>query len=535
MRLQSIFSQGVRLGAALMLISSIKLFADLTTLAKNDPYPIYTAIDPHEFLYTWETLFMKGIPYDNMFEDCYQRVSLALSPFGQNACGGTNMCGKRVPLGDLNGRWSMVGLLMGPLPEGRTLPPTLLTALNNLFPGINPGDLTDPNIIDPNQTFGFFSVPLKYQKRGLRWEFNLKLFNDFGFTFQGGVSDICQKVEGFDNLTCESCPIKIPDGTTDGRTLNNCGLSLINNTTANSCASAVSCCTRFCDETIPCCGRFFEAKGDGTGGTVDPLKAKYPKYTRENVNYFLMNNLRPIMKEIGYDICNFHKISVEDLRFDIFWRRATFINKGKPGWAEFLFIPFLRIGGSLALADEQDPNIAFSLPFGNNGHHSIGVNGGINLDFIQTVQIGAEFGVTHFFPRDICNYRVPNIMNGRQPAHQCKQALFPFSTDVRVCPGLNWHFGAKIAAHHFLDRLSFYFQYVLLHHEDDKITLKNPDPAFAPCILEEQSYFKVQLGNFGLNYDISPHLNLGFAVQLPFWQRNAYRSTTVLFSLWGTY
>jgi hypothetical protein len=187
------------------------------------------------------------------------------------------------------------------------------------------------------------------------------------------------------------------------------------------------------------------------------------------------------------------------------------------------------------LGASEHSNFAFSLPFGNNGHHSIGATGGINLDFVETVEIGAEAGITHFFAREFCDLRIPNIMNGRQPANQCQLGIFPFSTQACVQPGFNWHFTAKLQCYHFIDRLSFYFQYVLVHHEHDHITLRNPDPAFAPCVLEEMSNFTAQMGYFSLYYDISPRLNLGVLVQLPFQQQNAYRSTTVMFSLWSTF
>ena len=518
---------------------------NLSSLAKNDPYPVFKAVDPQEFLHTWCALCQKGIP--NEINECFQDVSIAISPFGQNACTGKNFCNQGVPLGDLNGRWSMVGLLMGPLPGGKTLPPTLLNALQNLFPGIAPGTLNDPNIIDPNQSFGFFSVPLRYYKRGLRWDFELNVGRGFGFIFQGGIADIVQKVEGFDNLTCLPCPYPV-NGTNCKNALSapytingssttpalptNATQTAVNVPNLPSTPLPIECCNRICDSTIPCCGRFF-------GGTpVDvkaPLTTLYPNYTASNVQEFLMNQLRPIARDIGLDICNFHKVSVEDLRLELFWRDAHMVNKGRATWAEFLFIPYIEFGGSVAIGSAERSHQAFSLSSGNNGHHSIGATGGINLDFVDTVEIGAEAGITHFFAREFCDLRIPNQMSGRQPGNQCQLGIYPFSTQARVRPGMNWHFTAKLQTYHFIDRLSFYFQYVLVHHEHDCINLRNSDPAFAPSVLEEQSSFTSQMGNFSLYYDISPRLNLGFLVQLPFQQQNAYRSTTVMFSLWSTF
>lgn len=539
---------GSLIGIACSLIAFVSwhtLHADLSTLARNDPYPMFKAVDPQEFLFTWDSLYLKGIP--NEIERS-QKISLALSPFGQNACVGKNACGSRVPLGDLNGRWNMVGLLMGPLPNGKTLPPSLQTALFNIFPGIAPGTLNDPNIIDVNQTFGFFSVPLRYLKRGLRWDFEAMLTCNLGFSFQGGVADICQKVTAFDNLTCISCTAPTPcNGPSLGNstTSTQVGTSAVPITPCNSCPGTpvyytnqnglnvpITCCNRVTDINIPCCGRFMPVSG--TNAPTNPnqqFNSLYPNYDANHVNQFLMNELPVIAQEIGLNICNFHKVSAEDLRFNLFWRDGCMVNKGRAGWPEFLFIPYLMVSGSIATADAKNPNCAFALPFGNNGHHSLGASGGFEIDFTDTIEIGVDFGFTGFFGRDFCDYRVPNQV----PDKQCQLAIYPFTTSVHIDPGFNWTFGAKLLAYQFIDRLSFYFQYILLHHEDDKICLKQPDPAFRPEILEAQSSFKAQLANIGFYYDISPNINLGLLWQAPLWQRNAYASTTVLFSIWGTW
>ena len=101
-------------------------------------------------------------------------------------------------------------------------------------------------------------------------------------------------------------------------------------------------------------------------------------------------------------------------------------------------------------------------------------------------------------------------------------------TDVNIKPGFNWHFGLKMAAYHFYDRLSFYFQYLYIHHEEDEITLCKPDPAFVPEVLENKSCWKSQMINVGFAYDISPNITFGFLWQTPTVQRNAYRPTTLM-------
>ena len=501
----------------------------LSSLAKNDPYPIYTSLDPQEYLFTREKIMIKGFP---LLLPYPQYMSFSLSPFGQNACGGKNFCGKRVPLGDLDGRWNMLGLLYDPLPEGRVLPPRLQTAKDIIFPPgsmgpVTPDILDDGRFVDPAHLFGFFSVPLDYKKRGFRFQFSTMLSCTVGIIFEGGVSDIVQKVVGFDNLTCQICSEYedrinpcLPPPCCDRIRLEPCE-------TTTSCPTIQPLCTYSVTGPILCCNR--ENLFPNCASTEpNPSSANL---TCQNVNKLLMYELATIAKEIGLDICNFHDTSIEDIRLRLFWRDAFYINKGLAGWAEFLLIPYAELGGTIGIAKAKKPNVAFSLPFGNNGHSSLGGAVGINFDFIETIEIGAEAGITHFFSRDICDFRIPNGV----PTRECQLGIYPFTTDVRVDPGLNWHFGAKMQAYHFLDRLSVYIQYLLIHHENDTITLKKPDPAFRPKILEKSSYWTAQIANIGFNYDISPSMSLGVLWQAPLSQRNAYRTSTVLFSFSGTY
>jgi hypothetical protein len=450
----------------------------LSVNARNDPLPPYTTLDPQEYLYTRTKNRMKNLP---IWVDHDERFSFSISPFGQNANKGRNIDNVTVPLGDLNGRWGMIALLYGQLPQGKVLPPTLAAARAAIFPAIPPGTpLTDGNFIDRHQRFGYFSIPLSYRKRGLRFQVATQLLCDVGLILEGGASDICQTCTGFRNLTCTPC---IPPS-----------------------GGSVDCCTAVTDNDID---------EDGAG-----------PFSEANVNDFLMNQLEVIAKQIGLKIGNFHRFSAEDFRMRLYWRHAYELNVGLVGknycWSKVLMVPFLMAGGSIAASKQRDPSKAFGLTFGNDGHHSVGVTGGLNFDFAETIEIGGEAGITHFFPRDFCNYRVPNS--------KFQTGIFPFSTDVRISPGFNWHFALKMSAYHFLDCLSFYFQYVLVHHERDKICLKQHDDAFKPWVLEKVTDWKVQVANMSFNYDISPNVSLGFLWQAPLARRRAYRSTTVMFS-----
>lgn len=435
----------------------------LTSLLKSDPYPVYYSLDPHTFLYQKEKQRLKG--YD-IEPDRPEYFGIAFSPFGVNADIAKRIDGRDIEIGNIDGRWDMIALLYGDLPKGRTLPPTLLAAQQALFPGPYGAQLNDPNLIDPLEIFGFYAFPATYRKRGLRMEIDANLPSDFGLSIQTGFVDICQTVTQRINDTKKSGTF--PDTLT--------------------CVNQLDAC---------------------------------------NVNKYLMDELKNIAKEICLNICNFHHTSIEEVRLNLYWRHAFTFNKNEEEWPEFLLVPFFQASGSISPGLRVNPDQAFAAGFGNNGFNSAGFNGGVNFDFFDTIEIGAEIGFTHFFKRNCVPLRMPNSIY--------QSGIFPFSTFANVQPGFNWNFGAKIAAYHFLDKLSMYFQYMLVHHEKDSIKLVECDPAFKPCVLEKVSDWKYAVANVGFNYDISPNIILGFFWQAPLMQRRTYKDTTVMFTIWGSY
>ncbi len=462
----------------ILTIVTIPIHADLSTLAKNDPLPMFTTLNLDDAL-----LLTKDYLYyidDESADKKHNRVSLSISPFAQSADRGKTIRGSDAcppapvppcdptltdtPLGDLTGRTSMIALLYGAFPNGVTTYPGgptgfLSTAFQNLLCSTpeNPADClleqghyNDAINIDPNQLFGYFSFPLKYRKRGVRFEMAGRFYKNFGLRIQTGFSQIRQVREGTVNLTT---------------------------------------------------GDF----GILTGAMVDT---------------FLMDQLDNIAKDIGINLCNFIETSMEDVRLNLFWRQAFEINQEADNdWARFLLIPYCEISASGSPVKKQHYDHLFSVPFGDNTHPSTGFTAGLNFNFLETIEIGGDVTWTHFFAKDFCR-PIPNS--------RFQTNLFPFKADVRVQPGDNWHFCARMSAYHFIDKLSMFFEWYVLDHQQDHICLKEPDPAFLPGVLECTTSFKVKLGNAGFNYDLSPNIGIGFLWQIPFSQRNAYRSSTLM-------
>ncbi|MCX5922682.1 MAG: hypothetical protein NTX86_05150 [Candidatus Dependentiae bacterium] len=512
----------------------------LSTLLKSDPYPIFTTLDPETFLETREKLKLKG--YD-IQPSWLERFSFSLSAFGQNACigridaecippiikccgnecdasgpkpiiqscvPGTRVCDETATqLGDMEGRWGMIGLLYGNVPAtannccggmvttvtlacaglqgntaidglqttlcpGKDNSASLLTssalaqAINCL--GFNPDSkngikLDNPEFIDNNQEVGFFSIPMSYRKRGARFQVDARIYGDFGMSVQTSVAETCQLVKSFTNLT--------PGPLTNGNDVWN----------GNSGCITVSKCL---------------------------------------INTCLMDQIKIIAEEINLNIERFNATSIEEVRINGYWRHAFEINKNEDEWPEFLLIPFFQASFSASPGKRKNVNKAFGLPFGNNGHNAAGFDAGINMDFYDTIEIGGEMGYTHFFKRSHVPLRVPNS--------PCQSGIYPYCTNVCYQPGTNWSIAAKLSAYHFLANLSMYFQYLLVMHKQDKICLMQPDKDFFPELLERRSDWKTQMANIGFNYDFSPHIGLGFLWQAPLHQQNVYRSSTLLFS-----
>lgn len=450
-------------------MAALEVRSTISSLAKNDPYPFFSALDPHYFVSAKERMEYKDPEFAEQLKD---HVTIAVSPFSQTAYRGRDMAAEAfigtytVELSDLEGRPNMLTLLYGPTPQNATLAPTLLNARNQIFPGVT-GTIDDQTLIDPNQLFGCFSFPQKYTKRGARFDVQAHLGAGFGLWLQTGYVALSQIREKTLDLNCfatNACPFVLNTG------------------------------------------------------------------TQALVNQYLMEELDDIAQEIGYSLKDYNKHGWEEVRMSLFWSHAYELNPERYNWPQVLAVPFFEVTGSINPSQglETVPlTPLFGAPIGNNKHNAVGFSTGINFDFIETIEIGIEGGITHFFKRDIEQMHIPN--------NEFQTGIFPFRTDVTVRPGMNWHFGAKLAAYHFLDRLSMHFQYMIIEHKQDCIQLKQADPAFLPQVLAERTQWRTHLADIGFTYDICPNGGLGFEWQAPIYQRNTYRSSTVLFSVYGTF
>ena len=213
---------------ALSMLASCNDSLSITSLAKNDPDPMFSMLDPQTFLYTRKKLILKG--YD-VSPERREYIGISISPFGHNANIGHDIAGHPVELGDINGAWDMLAILYGNLPAGKNYGPELTAAQACIFPGGI--GLNNPDYIDKNCIVGFFSIPLVYRKRGLRFEFDANILDDFGISVQTGLTDMTQTLslqgcfqntlQGFKNLTPDNAAAGVVPGTGTDLWLGNSG------------------------------------------------------------------------------------------------------------------------------------------------------------------------------------------------------------------------------------------------------------------------------------------------------------------------
>jgi hypothetical protein len=485
----------------------------LTRLTKNDPYPLYSSSNPYEFL---NRCYENDItdycePCDNRF------FRMAFSAFRQTAKLGTDIEeNEDTNLGDLVGRWNVIGLFYDPeaaqkLIKGLDLDASSSFSVGSCIDSHGIDLITDPAGADPNQRFGFFDVPLKYRKYGVRLDTEVALPLNFTIGIKTGVAHIWQEPR-FIDLTCSSTGIGCPIRDCPEASLTNTNLcppisqidtSLMQTgcADANCCIGIASCA---CKELV-----------------IDKIMKQKEKIERI-LHLHLDENL---FISSPYD-----KTGFEDIEFNLNWSRMFAVNKNRCDWPFFVITPFVTLGFTVPTSGPVDRRNPFALPLGNDGHWSYGGRAGLNIDFVETLTVSGEAGLTGFTPR--CHANVPI------PTNELQSGIFPEQASVRIQPGLNWHFAFMLSSYRFLDRLSSWVQYAVVHHDKDEFEPLFRPPDSPPLLirkLHDESQFRFHVINGALNYEISPHVQFGFVWQIPIFQQNAYRSTTFMITIQVAY
>jgi hypothetical protein len=536
----------------IVLSNQLKLYS-LDSLVRNDPYPLFSSVYPYSFLATRQKAYLQRFEYAYPIDKFY----ISISGFRQSANRARDPERNVIQIGDINGRWNVLGLFYDPPLRDKLFQALGLTAAFNCANGIIPQEpnnpcpcdpdlvftntcrcfdlITDPNKSDPNQEFGFFSVPIDYRKYGVRVESELLLidrcFWALGLQLQFGIVDVRQTILLFNDLTCQALGIACPgyDSGTESIAAPATPAPVTPPGITPPFLAAVPPCPALPTNECAVLPQTFTPCSNTT------CCFSYSCDCKRLVIERIMRERETIAEILGLDINNYHKIGVEDVRLNLFWRHIFVINEESDLYPRLLFMPFATLGVGLPMERAQPMHKLYSVPIGhNNNHVSVGATGGFTLDFLDTIDLNFSGGITHFFRHTYCNYRL-------LPTNMYESGVFPYTADVTIEPGLTWHMTAGMHAYHFLSNLSVWAEYVIVSHAQDEIKICR---SFIPStsnyfkhgfLVEraEEFYTKweAHVINIGFNYDLSPHLTVGVLWQAPVKQRNVYRSTTIMGTL----
>lgn len=477
------------------------LYGELSNLTSNDPYPVYTTEDPHTFLNRRRMQALGGHEVYGPFE----RTQISISGFRQSASVGNDFFKREVDLGDLLGRWNVLGLFY-PERDGNTeIQERLFEALGitqaerlscfNPSPVGHQVNLADPSVSDPNKEFGFFRVPMRYRKFGIRADIQIDLCEGFVFQIQTGVADLRQTAS-FVDLTCQATGLSCP--------VSDCNIT----PTDESGCSTQTVTTGDCANQN-CCIDIFNCE----------CKTLVINKIMDQFETIVTPTLHLIVRE-------FHRTDPEDTRLILYWRHMYEINRLRPTWARFIITPFVEAGVVIPTGRRKCWNHLFDLPSGNDGHWGAGMNGGFTINWLETVEIGVEAGFTKYKDRVLKKYPVPT--------NQLQAGVFPQLAKLCKDPGINWSWAVTMSAYHFFERLSFWVQFVMVSHSEDCFKIICADTPVKNILIKkmhEESKWESVMCNMAFNYDISPNIELGALWQAPVKRRNAYKSTTVMGSI----
>lgn len=429
-------------------------------------------------------------------------LRLQISPFYQHAGRARNGAGRSVPMGERLGKWNMTGLFFGqaaaPVPITNASYPILHNVFTTYFKsgsGIHDGtnDITptspelqnlakeDTYDLDVNvgSLFGGFNgqsdsatdtgaLGITYEKYGLRGQVAVSFVHGLSLSVKGGLVDY-----------------KMSPDFNVGNTLKDWG-----------------------------------------DLSADDQKAKKVVYD----HLFAPAARAKLFGEIGLDLDGVRKTAMEDMHIQLQWHLPQDFRENDD--LAVTVIPNLAVGMWLPTGKKKDQDRAFSLDTGNGGFYGFTLEGALAFDFPQLMQTNFGGGAIVSASKDQSGYRVPSAHPDVGVIKQ--QGFYPWKTSVNIKPGLTWFAQASLKSEGFSGDLSLFFDYVYTYHQRDSIKLKETgvarQKAFAPGVkhLENESNWKSQLCNIGLDYRITKNLAFGGLVQGMIGGSRVLKSTLVM-------
>ena len=525
-------------GLCLAAVSIAYMYAELPNLTRNDQYPMFSSFYPYDFLAMRQKASLMRFDYTYV----PLRFRISVSGYRQYARRAHDSEKNTINIGDINGRWNLIALFYDPL---------LRTTLYNAL-GINTPDmcgnetalsadcttyLTDPKYSDPNKEFGFYTIPVLYRKYGARFESEIliidRCYYAVGLKAQWGIADVRQTVLRFGDLTCQALGLACPAAARAVQT---------GTTTMPTPAPPTAITPPYTDPATqpPCVTGAPDANPDDVQVCVEPIQPfqpcdndtvclAYPGDCKQLVIENIMSKPFTIAQVLNLDIDNYHKVGLDDLRLLLYWRHVYIINEDDETYPRVLFMPFAEAGVGIPMEKEKPAYKPFAVSIGNNNHTYVGGTAGFTIDFLDTIDLTFSGGFSYFFPHEYCGVHLPTSV--------FESGIFPYTADINVRPGPTWYFNFGMHAWHFIDNLSFWAEYVIVSHAQDKIHVCRSHIPPGSCYYttgflveraETLTKWEAHLANVAFNYDLSNNFQFGILWQAPCRQRNTYRQGTIL-------
>ena len=197
-----------------------------------------------------------------------------------------------------------------------------------------------------------------------------------------------------------------------------------------------------------------DVSADGTA--VKVMQSKLMASTRHEA----------VGKMLGVDFSGSSTTSIEDTSVEVSWRRG-YVMRDEEGDKVVTTTPYFAIGVTLPTAEKKNASKLFDLALGNDGFYGFSAQGELSFDFPGMIRFGFGAAVTL--------YNQDTIGKQFVPTSEYQETLYPWKTTVTKRPGTLWKAYATIKAHHFIDYMSCYVNYILVAHEKDSITLSGSE------------------------------------------------------------
>ena len=426
-------------------------------------------------------------------------LRLQISPFYQHAGRARNGAGRSVPMGERLGKWNMTGLFFGQAAAPKAF--ASYTELNKVFTTyFNSGN----GINDGSDDITGFSTPLQNLAKEADYDLDVNVASLFGgFNGEGDPKDT-----GALGITYEKYGLR-----------GQVAVSFVHGLSLSVKGGLV-------DYKMAPNFNVGETSKSQSDLTDDDQKAKKVVYD----HLFAPTARAKLFGEIGLDLDSVRKTAMEDMHIQLQWHLPQDFRENDE--LAVTVIPSLAAGMWLPTGKKKDQDRAFSLDTGNGGFYGFTLEGALAFDFPQLMQTNFGGGAIVSASKDQSGYRVPSANPTVGVIKQ--QGFYPWKTSVNIKPGLTWFAQASLKSEGFSGDLSLFFDYVYTYHQRDSITLKETSvtrqEAFAPGVkyLENESNWKSQLCNIGLDYRITKNLAFGGLVQGMIGGSHVLKSTLVM-------